>query len=270
MLVSLIIVVILLSLSALAFRRITESNVLAQAKNAVLNYAKIARSYAIANRIETMMVVNPFNGRFEMWHLNPPADGGSFDELSAGTAPPFTDGYAFAPVLDSGARLPLDGSGRPLAAVHPIDYGDDSLRPFISDTDQNMDNMTWAAMCFDASGELVIRTRRIATRTYTLRDGSLRPQAERNRLLDESPDLSTLAVGPMVHGDPAGDTPITSTRGFVISDAAKMRAILGDTVSTGELVNNWLLQTRPGGLFHDFADTVVLNRFSGSELLESF
>src|SRR5262245_57557324 len=92
-----VIIAILLSLSGLAFRKVTEGNVLAQARNMVVTYARTARAYAIANRIETMMVVNPFNGRFEIWYLHANADGGLSDPLSV-TVP---DGYRFAPVFDS-------------------------------------------------------------------------------------------------------------------------------------------------------------------------
>lgn len=272
MLVSIAIIAVLVTISGLAFRKIAESNVLAQSKNAVLTYAKIARSYAVANHVETMMVVNPFNGRFEIWHANPAPLGGSWDPLSEA---PLTDGYAYAPVLDSGARLPMDARGRPLAAVHPIDYFEvPATRPIAPPDERNMDNMTWAAFCFDKNGELVTRTRRIATRTYKRRDGSLRPvptaAGGRNRLIDESPDLSVLANPPfvIVINGPDGDTAITSARGFVISDAAKMRQVLGSDViiDPSALVNGWLLKTRPSQPYADFADTIVLNRFSGHEL----
>jgi prepilin-type N-terminal cleavage/methylation domain-containing protein len=280
MLVSVAIISILVTISALGFRRLAESNVLAQAKNAVLTYSKIARSYAIANHVETMLVVNPFNGRFEIWHANPPAIGGSFSLLSDGTAPPLSDGYAYAPVLDSGARLPTDSRGRPLAAVHPIDYAEVPVtRPLMADAgERNMDNLSWAAFCFDKNGELVIRTRRIATRTYARRDASLRPApanpqtpGQRNRLIDETPDMAYFIATPpipMVVNGPDGDTPITSARGFIISDAIKMWQALGTTSISDPsiIVNGWLLQTRPGQPFRGFADTVVLNRYSGHEL----
>lgn len=264
------IISLLLGLSAYTFTRVRESNTLAQARNAVLTYAKIARSYAIANHVETMMVVNPFNGRFEIWYLNPPSGGGPFDPLSSGTLPPFTDGYAFAPVLDSGARLPVDGRGQPLATVNPIDFDDNDRRPYLIHNDPNLDNLTWSAFCFDKSGKLVIRTRRIATRTYTQRDGTLRGVNDRNRLIDETPDLSVFFLGPMVMGGVNGDTPITSTVGFVISEAPKMRQALGPNPLTHELVNDWLMRTRPGGRYSDFASTVVLNRFSGAELVGAY
>jgi prepilin-type N-terminal cleavage/methylation domain-containing protein len=273
MLVSIAIIAVLVTISGLAFRKIAESNVLAQSKNAVLTYAKIARGYAVANHVETMMVVNPFNGRFEIWHANPAPFGGSWDPLSE---VPLTDGYAYAPVLDSGARLPTDARGRPLAAVHPIDYAEVPItRPTAADgAERNIDNLTWAAFCFDKNGELVTRTRRIATRTYTRRDGTARPLPNaaggRNRLIDESPDQSVLTNPPglMVTNGADGDTAITSARGFVISDAARMRHVLGsDTIIDPTLlINSWLLKTRPSQPYVDFADTIVLNRFSGHEL----
>lgn len=280
MLVSVAIISVLVTISALAFRKIAESNLLAQSKNAVLTYAKIARGYAVANHVETMMVVNPFNGRFEIWHANPAPLGGAWDPLSE---VPLTDGYAYAPVLDSGARLPTDARGRPLAAVHPIDYDavppppapPTPTRPQGADAaERNIDNFTWAAFCFDKNGELVTRTRRIATRTYTRRDGTARPLPNsaggRNRLIDESPDLSVLTNPPglMVTNGADGDTAITSARGFVISDAAKMHQVLGSAVivDPSVLVTEWLLKTRPSQPYAGFADTVVLNRFSGHEL----
>lgn len=276
MLVSVAIISILVTISALGFRKIAESNTLAQARNAVLTYAKIARSYAVANHIETMFVVNPFNGRFEIWHANPPVFGGAWSILSEGLVPPLSDGYAFAPILDSGARLPMDSDGRPLAAVHPIDYADVPVtRPTAADgQERNIDNFTWAAICFDANGELVIRTRRIATRTYTKRDGTPRdlpgPPVLRNRLIDETPDLSIYAAGnPMVINGVDGDTPITSSIGLVISEASKMRQAIGSDSITDPsvLVNNWLLKTRTGQPYAAFADTIVLNRYSGHQLL---
>lgn len=271
MLVAIGIISVLAGISSFAFSKARDGSVLAQARNAVLTYAKIARSYAVANRIETMMVVNPYNGRFEIWHLNPPPGGGAFDPLSSGTAAPFSDGYAFAPVLDSGARLPVDSRGQPLAYVNPIDYGNDVTRPFLVTSEPNMDNNTWAAFCFDKTGKLVVRTRRIATRSYTMRDGTVRNPNERNRLIDESPDMSLWILGaPVVVGGADGDTPITSTLGFVISEAAKMRPVLGPMPSTLDLVNGWLMQTRPGGRYADFADTVILNRFTGDALVGAF
>lgn len=251
LLVSVAIIGILLGISGIALRRLTEGSVLAQARNAVLTYAQVARSYAVSNHIETMLVVNPHNGRFEIWHLNPPAQGGKWDPLSSGdeTLPEElgkTDGYRFAPVLDAAARLPMDDNDHPAAAVHPIDYED---RPTAAGPEYK-DNLTWAAFCFNENGHLVIRTRRIATRPGM------------NRLVDGSPDLLRV---PLVE---VNDTPITSTRGFVISDASKMEIVLGAVgVTPLELVNDWLMLTRPGAPYSAFASTVVLSRFSGEQLV---
>jgi prepilin-type N-terminal cleavage/methylation domain-containing protein len=261
---SLAIISILITMSAHTFRRVNESNVLAQAQNAVVAFAKLARSYAVAHHVETMMVVNPYNGRFELWHLNPPRHGGAWDPLSE----TLSDGYVFAPIFDASAKLPLDGDGLPAAVVNPIDYDDAIYRPIAADAEErNLDNLTWAAFCFDEEGQLVIRTRRIATRSYTRRDGSTRPVADRNRLIDETPDLALLLTGPLVAGGAAGDTAITSTRGFVISEATRMRSELGKyATQPSSLVNNWLLLTRNGGPFSSFAASVVLNRYSSQEL----
>lgn len=269
-----VIISVLLGLGGLAFRRVTDGNVLAQSRNMVVTYAKIARSYAVANRIETMMVVNPFNGRFELWRLNPPVLGGPFDPLSATSQ----DGYTFAPVFDSGARLPVNGNGVPMAAVHPIDYDEPvdpamplgpTFRPATADAnDRNIDNLTWAAFCFDENGRLVIRTRRIATRTFTKRDGIQRPSVERNRLIDESPDLTK---APLVNGGSPDatqfDTAITSTRGFVITDAQRLRLFAPLFNEDPAVLVQALLETRPNSRLSIFSTTVLLNRFTGQELV---
>jgi prepilin-type N-terminal cleavage/methylation domain-containing protein len=261
-LTSILVVSILISLSALSFRRITQGNILAQSQNTVLAAAKIARSYAITHHIETMLVINPFNGRMELWHLNPPPDGGTWTPLSDGTAYQPADGYRFAPVFDASARLPTDASARPLAAVHPVDYDDPTYRPTALDpAERNIDNLTWSALCFDANGRLVIRTRRIATRTYHLRNGGERPAAQRNRLADESPDLTRI---PLVDQT---DTLITSTRGLVISDLTRLEASVPQYyIDPSRLVSDWLMETRPGNSFSGFANTLLLNRLTGEEL----
>ncbi|MCG8404590.1 MAG: prepilin-type N-terminal cleavage/methylation domain-containing protein [Phycisphaerales bacterium] len=260
---------VLLAAGTVAFRGFQQSSVLAQAKNAVVTYSNIARNYAVANHIETMLVVNPYNGRFEIWHLNPPKHGGLWDPYSDndGSNPDLSDGYVHAPVLDGSAALPIDNDGDPIVAVHPIDYADvDSDNTPVRSTspgDSNLDNLIWAAFCFDENGKLVTRTRRIATRSYRFRNGLLRPVNERNRLDDESPDMALLKSGALVT---SSDTAITSTRGFIISDKTKMDAAVGSVPTAANLVNNWLFETRPSGRFVQFADTVVLDRFSGQKL----
>ena len=114
---------VLLAAGTFAFRSLRENGIRARAQNAVITYANIARNYAIANHIETMLVVNPYNGRFEIWHPNPPKHGGLWDPH--GTNPALADGYTYAPVLDSSAAPPRDGQSRPMASVHPVDYGDE-------------------------------------------------------------------------------------------------------------------------------------------------
>jgi len=297
LLAAIAIIGVLSALATLAFRKTTEGTVLALARNTIVSYAKIARTYAIANRIETMMVINPYNGRFEIWHINPPAQGGTWDPMSAydptatpgpNNDPRWANGYVFAPIFDSGARLPVDGSGRPRVAVHPVDYYNDAnntyLRPVDSNTDgHNMNNLTWAALCFDASGQLVVRTRRFATRSYLRRDGTVRPANQRNRLPDETPDLTLWTNPPanntLVLGGNLGDTPITSALGFVISDAEKMERALRPTPNsplptTQEIVDRWLRNTRPllpgdpnpQANVSEFAQTIILNRHSALDL----
>jgi prepilin-type N-terminal cleavage/methylation domain-containing protein len=269
LMVTIAVISIIAGLGTFAFRGMREGAALAQAKNAVLTYAAAARTYAIANHIETMFVVNPYNGHFEIWYLNPPPNGGPWDPYSSGdlAQPDLADGYAYAPhVLDAKAGLPLDGNGRPLAVVHPIDYNDPTYRPLINDAEErNLDNLIWAAFCFDQNGKLVTRTRRIATRSSHLRNGRPRPGSLQapNRLDDETPDLEILKTEPLVT---VLDTPITSTRGFVISEFSKMKLVTGIMPTPSELVNQWLFETRTGGAYVDFAETVVMDRFSGQQL----
>ena len=256
-LVSIAIISILVTITTLAFRGLTNRSVLAQARNALLVHAQVARGYALANRVETMLVVNPFSGRFEIWYLNPPAQGGIWDPLSVSATRP--DGYAFAPVLDASARLPVDGDDRPVALVSPIDYAE---RPTAGSAGaQNYaNNMVWTAICFDENAELVIRTRRIATRPY-LSGGYGAPDPNANRLPDGSPNLTLV---PLVT---VADTPITSTRGVVVSDLIRVKSAVDvTTVTPQDFVDHWLMLTRPGGQFSAFAMTVLLNRYSADQL----
>lgn len=272
-------IAILLGVVTMSFRSASDSAVLAQARNTITTYAKLARSYAVANEIETMLVVNPHNGRLELWHLNPPPQGGVWDPISSydptnpqRNDPRLAEGYAFAPVFDSGAQLPTKG-GRPSVVVHPIDSynfaNQTYLRPVNSpDPQRDMDNLTWPAFCFDASGRLVARTRRIATR--------LVGQNIPNRLADGRLDptlLTDLNISPvdryLVRGGPSGDTPITSTVGFVISDASAMQSALPPNPTPRELVDGWLRETIPGGAAETFSQTIILNRYSGQELIQA-
>lgn len=273
------IMAILTAIATLVFKSATNSAILAQAHNTLSAYARLARSYAIANQIETMMVVNPYNGRIEVWYANPPASGGQWDPLSPGTATgstttpaPFTNGYLYAPVFDSGARVPVDGSGTPRVVVNPIDFYDYAnnvaLRPTANDQ-RNMDNLRWAALCFDPSGSLVTRTRRIST-----------VHANAARLPDAQPDLSVLTNPALNKGDRVLvsqlDSPITSTHGFVLSDSLRMASRLGGNFTPADLVNEWLRYTiapAPGesavdlqANVSDAADVMVFNRFSGQEV----
>lgn len=291
------IIAVLSTIATLVFQSATDGALLAQAHNTIVSYARLARSYAIANQIESMMVVNPHNGRIELWYANAPAGGGAWDptsrfDPSAANLPAtnneaWSDGYAFANVFDSGAQLAVDSSGKPRVAVHPIDFYDfinNQPTRGVSATataEQNIDNLTWAALCFDASGNMVARTRRIATRSYLLRDG-ITPRSNPNRLPDGQVDtyvnpLSTNADDRhVVLGGTQGDSPITSTQGFVISDADRMRRVLGNNPAPADIVNLWLRHTlaaRPGidtaadvaANVSEFADIVVFNRFSGQE-----
>ena len=272
------VITVLLVTGSLAFNSVRRSSSMAQARNAVLTYAGVARSYAIANQIETMLIVNPYNGRFEIWHLNPPVDGGPWDPYSRGFTPGTTDGYAFAAVLDGGARLPVDGDGAPLVYVNPIDYQE---RPRIDGVQQDYDNLIWTAFCFDESGMLVTRSRRIATRTAIALDGTLTTFPFVNRVshnadtsLDQSqmPDLrlldATLTPGPLalVTGD---DSLITSTRGFVLSERRSLESTIGKSFTVNQLAGNggWLMQTRYGEQFRNFTEEVLLDRYSAEAVI---
>lgn len=257
---------ILLTISAYTFRNVQESGAMAQAKNAVITYLGIARSYAIENHIETIMAVNPYNGRFEVWHMNPPVHGGPWDPFSGGTVAPFTDGFAFAPVLDKAAALPVDSTGRPSVTIFPVDYDDPAYRP-TANNDQNIDNLIWTMFCFDENGRMVTRTRRIATLSYRRYDGSIRPAGQRNRLPDETPDLSLRGQAPPAPLVTGNDTAVTSTRGFVICDWTRAEKIVGSAPAPTDLVNNLLRETRAGRPYSHLATTVLLDRYSGQELV---
>lgn len=264
-LVVIAIISILMTVSTFAFRNVREKGAMAQAKNLILTSAAIARNYAIENHIEAMMVINPYNGRFELWHLNPPAHGGPWDPFSGGIAPPFTDGYAFAPVFNRLATLPVGSNGKPMVAIFPVDYDDPTYRP-TADNEQNMDNLTWTALCFDENGRLVTRTRRIATRSYRFRDGSIRAAGQRNRLETELPNLALreqLPIQPLVT---SADTAITSTRGFVICDWTRAQGIVGEAPSPIELITGLLRETRPGRRLSNLGEVVLLDRFSGQPM----
>lgn len=266
--VTVAIISILLTVSAFAFNGVRDQSSLALARNALVTYASIARNYAMANDIETMLVVNPYDGHFEIWHLNPREDGGPWDPNSAGLAPPMTDGYAFAGVLGEGASLPLDGNGVPLVFVSPFDYQDadgsgNFYRPRGASA-QDVDNLIWTALCFDENGRLVSRARRIATRTQMFLNGQNRPgPVNRVRTLerDQAPDLSLLDSGqPLVTG---ADSLITSTRGVIISDRKRMTGVIGENFTTVQLTQNWLDQTLQSQEYDLFTQVVIFDRQTG-------
>ncbi len=286
------VIAIVIGLATVAFSSATEGAKMAGARNTLVTFAQLARSYAIANEIETMMVVNPYSNRLELWHLNPPESPGTWDPKSEYDPPAGVpvdpnlinnsrqaDGYAFAGVFDSGAQLPDD------VAVHPIDFYDDlsGTESRFRDVDERyMDNLTWAAFCFDSSGRMVIRERRIATRSYRMRDGTLRGNP--NRLPDGQPDLSIIGIPTLpsefqylVWGiGNQGDSLIRSTYGFVLSDADKMERFVGDNPTPQQLVDDWLRLTYDDTIYdnetddiRDYTPTIILNRFSGQELADA-
>lgn len=282
--VSLAIISVLLVAGSVAFTSIQRNRSVAQARNAIVSYAGIARSYAIANQIETMLVINPYNGRFEIWHLNPPVNGGPWDPVSGGTAPPFSDGYAFAPVLDSDASLPTDGSGEPLVYVNPIDFQERYNAP-ITNAVQKFDNLIWTALCFDETGALVVRSRRIATQTGVGLDGGLVPVTRQNRLRSNDDTSVKQAQAPnLMLLDPtmpgvvvpalvtSADSLITSARGFVITERRVLESGgYGKSFTAANLANPTdntalLMRTLPGGEFEQYSQRVLLDRYSAEPL----
>lgn len=271
LLVGIVIVSVLLVVGTVSFRAFQRGGAMAMARNAVLTYAAQARSYAMANQIETMLVINPYNGRFEIWHLNPPRQGGVWDPYSNSATGVDTDGYAFAPVLDDSARLPVDGNGEPLVIVNPMDYEERARNTNM----QDFDNLMWTALCFDETGKLVTRTRRIATRTASFFDGTPNtavPGYNRVGLFVDNakthvPNLKLIDDGfALVTTD---DSMIQSTRGFVISERGPMENVIGRSFTPNQLAgpNGWLQQTRSRSQYRDFADTVVLDRYSGQAMI---
>lgn len=278
LMIGIVIVSVLLAVGSVSFRAFQRDGAMALARNAIMTYASQARSYAIANQIETMLVINPYNGRFEMWHLNPPRHGGVWNPYSNSPTGPNTDGYAFAPVLDDSARLPVDGNGNPLVVVNPLDYEERSQ----NNTLQDFDNLMWTALCFDESGKLVTRVRRIATRTATFLDGTpntsvasvnrigligddSKPHTPNLKMIDDGLALVTVE-----------DSLIKSTRGFVISDRRAMENVIGRSFTPAQLAgpNGWLQRTRPRQQlapqepsYRSFTETVVLDRYSGQAMI---
>jgi len=60
---------VVVSLTTRTFR---DGSITSLAQNTLNGYLRVARAYAIANQIETMLVVNPYDGRLELWRANPP------------------------------------------------------------------------------------------------------------------------------------------------------------------------------------------------------
>ncbi|MCK6456532.1 MAG: prepilin-type N-terminal cleavage/methylation domain-containing protein [Phycisphaerae bacterium] len=269
LLVTIAIIVIMLGVVTLAFQRITDSNALASAVGTLATYAGVARAYAIENGIETMLVVNPVNGRLELWHANPPSGGGPWDPQSTA----FPNGYAYAPVLDSTASLPTGPDHRSLVVVHPIDATEEVApgTPLRATTEgqQSRDNLNWVAICFSAEGRLVQQVRRIATRLPT--DYSGAAVANPNRREDGTPDLARTL--PTAYQVDAGDSLILSTRGVVVSDRKTFEqvfALFNGQPPPQQLVDLWLDETpnttTPGIEFREFKRRVFFGLWSAREV----
>lgn len=256
------VVAVSLGIVTLAFRKLGDTNKLTLAAQTLSNAAAIARAYAMDHDIETMLVVNPQNGRLEIWHANPTLAGGPWDIMSPGPPGPI-NGYLFAPVLDSSIALPVDGEGRSIVVVNPLDFdavvdgGGTRLRD-TAPSQVNSDNLSWSAVCFDPDGKLVQRSRRIATRLTTDYTGA--PFAMPNRRTDGTPDIA--APGYAVNNT---DSLITSARGFILSDRAKFEEVLATQFPLPlDVVNVWLARTR---FYEPFVRRLVLSTWSGRELV---
>lgn len=253
------IVAVALGIVSLAFRRLADTNRLTVAAGLLTQYASVARAYAVEHGVETLLVVNNANGRLELWHANPPLLGGPWDPLSAAVP----NGFVPAPVLDSTAALPLDGAGRPLVIVLPIDFdavtdaGGARLRA-VSDNQASYDNLAWPMLCFDSTGLMVTRMRRIATRLPADYLGNA--VATPNRRVSGEPDVA--ASGYQVN---ATDSLITSTPGFVVSDRGKVEdvfAALGANPPRPADIVEWLRRCRS---FPEAVRFVFVNPHSGRE-----
>lgn len=283
LLVTIAIIVIMLGVVTLAFQRITDSNALASAVGTLATYAGVARAYAIENGIETMLVVNPVNGRLELWHANPPSGGGPWDPQSSydpsqpadpvDNNPAWVDGYAYAPVLDSTASLPTGPDHRSLVVVHPIDATEEVApgTPLRATTEgqRSRDNLNWVAICFSAEGRLVQQVRRIATRLPT--DYSGAAVANPNRREDGTPDLARTL--PTAYQVDRGDSLILSTRGVVVSDRKTFEqvfALFNGQPPPQQLVDLWLDETpnttTPGIEFREFKRRVFFGLWSAREV----
>ncbi len=294
LLVTIGIISLMLGVVTLTFRRLSDSGALTTAADTLTAAAAVARAYAVEHAIETMLVVNPHNGRLEIWHLNPPPGGGPWDPLSGGdgtvASPVNVNGCVFAPVLDSTAALPRSGDGRTLVVVHPMDHSavfvgsnpnNDAtrVRPYASDPAsirQNWDNLNWVAIAFDPDGRLVQRLRRIATRMPA--DDPAAPYAvpggvSTNRRPDGTPDTGRLPPT-VTEADKyvvdQNDARITTTRGFIVSDRARFEGVFGTaTPAPFELVTQWLDETPGSGLgrrHREYKRQVLLNPWSGRQL----
>lgn len=285
LLVTIAIVVIVLGMATMTFRNLFNSNAVQTAVNTLTNAASIARTYAIENAVETLLVVNPHSGRLEIWHENPPAKGGAWDPMSRGTGAgnTGTDGFAYANVLDSSVTLPLDASRQPLVVVHPIDYRNpiDTSGSFMRPNaptfppggpPTSQDNLNWVALCFDTQGRLVQRLRRFATRveavpnSYQDSRGALSNRRPAPPVDDASPDVSRLTSpnrNPNFdYAVDSRDSLIATCLGFVASDARAYREIqLKGAVGQGRAIDvwNWLDETQPGRKYQQYSKWVMLS-----------
>lgn len=322
-LVEMLVVIGIISLVAgiarISWKSATAQSVRSLAVNTLSGYLGVARSYAVANKIETMLVVNPWDGRLELWRANPPTgqqrnppwdesrvlsgqhpddlapvnhtiggnpppqfpNGGTWDVRSNGfgTGTPAeranANGYAFVPVLDNSARLPVDSSGMPKVLVFPLEFGIRAI-----DTDGNgpggsypylpyepiannrpsatgrllIDNLTWACVCFGPDGRLITRARRIDMNNRGSVD---RPDFPPRTALDDgadkySVDMTQMAETGNVH---AYDSLLLSSAGLIVCERAAFEA--GTSIVLGSSTPN----PRPG---QPFRSLLTSNNLAGS------
>lgn len=260
-LVTTAIIVIIFGVVTLAFRKLADTSAVTTAVSTLTTYASVARAYAQENNVETLMVVNPVNGRLELWHEDP----AGFDPYS----------QQYVPFFDSTVTLPLDSNGKPLVVVHPIDFnvlvdGTTRLRDTVDDPQgRNRDNMNWVAVAFDPEGRLVSRMHRFATRVDVGNPGT--PYIDRygrvsNRRVDGMPDYKREM--PTMYAIDGNDSLIATTRGFIVSDRPKFQAEVRNTdPPPADVVTFWLNRLRTDAELAKFAREVVLNPNSGRDLV---
>ncbi len=140
----------------MSWRSIMDTNVEAKALNLLGSYLSVARSYAMANQIETVLTVEPNEGQIEIfawagWPTNDPNREGDLIQPNWW--------YAYVPLVDETARLPKRGKGLAVR-IAPIDCFETSV---------DLEAFARFAVCFDPKGKLVVRDLTAVYAPYPLR-----------------------------------------------------------------------------------------------------